>query len=38
MLQSMRPSNPVSQDATERFQLLQEEHYLVRLELQLHKR
>jgi transposase InsO family protein len=34
---SMRPSIPISQDATERLRLLQEVHALVRSVLQLHK-
>jgi transposase InsO family protein len=34
---SMRPSIPVSQDAAERFRLLQEVHTLVRSVLRLHK-
>jgi hypothetical protein len=34
---SMRPSIPVSQDATERLRLLQEVHTMVRSVLQLHK-
>jgi hypothetical protein len=37
MLLSMRPSIPVSQDATTRLRLFQEVHNLVRLVLQLHK-
>jgi hypothetical protein len=37
LLFSMRPSIPVSQDATKRLKLLQEVHALVRLVLQLHK-
>jgi hypothetical protein len=37
LLFSMRPSIPVSQDATERLRLLQEIHTLVRSVLQLHK-
>jgi hypothetical protein len=37
LLFSMRPSIPVSQDATERLRLLQEVHTLVRSVLQLHK-
>jgi hypothetical protein len=37
MLFSMRPSIPASKDATERLQLLQEVHALVRSMLQLHK-
>jgi hypothetical protein len=37
MLFSMRPSIPVSQDATERFRLLHEVHTRVRSVLQLHK-
>jgi hypothetical protein len=37
MLFSMRPSIPVSQDATERLRLLKEIHILVRYVLQIHK-
>jgi hypothetical protein len=37
LLFSVRPSIPVSQDATERLKLLQEVHILVRSGLQLHK-
>jgi transposase InsO family protein len=37
LLFSMRPSIPVSQDATKRLKLLQEIHTLVRSVLQLHK-
>jgi hypothetical protein len=37
LLFSMRPSIPVSQDATKRLRLLQEIHTLVRSVLQLHK-
>jgi hypothetical protein len=37
MLFSMRPSIPVSQDATERLRLLHEVHTLVRSVLHLHK-
>jgi hypothetical protein len=37
MLFSMRPSIPVSQDAIERLQLLQEVHTMVRSVLHLHK-
>jgi hypothetical protein len=37
LLFSMRPSIPVSQDATKRLKLLQEVHAPVRLALQLHK-
>jgi hypothetical protein len=33
----MRPSSPVSQDASERLRMLQEVHALVRSMLQLHK-
>jgi hypothetical protein len=37
MMFSMRPSIPVSQDASERIRLLQEIHTMVRSVLQLHK-
>jgi hypothetical protein len=37
MLFSMRPSFPISQDATYRLRVLQEVHTLVRSVLQLHK-
>jgi putative transposase len=37
LLFSMRPSIPISQDATERLRLLQDVHTLVRSVLQLHK-
>jgi hypothetical protein len=37
LLFSMRPSIPVSQDASERLRLLQEVHTMVRSALQLHK-